>query len=156
MHQPFGMPSNLDVAASPAISAEPLERIRSFIRRHWAVIALSTLPGIALSAAVLGLVAWQYQAPILLNKQDLQFFQQQLVINNPTFDINAAADDKATRELYQRLETAKVGPRTFINRLCPSLLSEQLILDKRVQDLLASLTAAIANEVSGLIKRLFL
>jgi hypothetical protein len=156
MHQPFGMPSNLDVAASSAISAEPLERIRSFIRRHWAVIALSTLPGIALSAAVLGLVAWQYQAPILLNKQDLQFFQQQLVINNPTFDINAAADDKATRELYQRLETATVGPRTFINRLCPSLLSEQLILDKRVQDLLASLTAAIANEVSGLIKRLFL
>ena len=141
MHQPFGMPSNLDVAASPDILAEPLERIRSFIRRHWAVIALSTLPGIALSAAVLSLVAWQYQAPILLNKRDLQFFQQQLVINDPTFDINAAADDKATQELYQRLETAKVDPRTLTNRLCPSLLSEQLILDKHMQNLLASLTA---------------
>jgi len=140
MHQPFGMPSNLDVAASPDILAEPLERIRSFIRRYLAVIALSTLPGIALSAAVLSLVAWQYQAPILLNKRDLQFFQQQLVINDPAFDINAA-DDNATRELYQRLETAEVDPRTFINRLCPSLLSEQLVLDKHVQDLLASLTA---------------
>src|SRR5215468_5914273 len=135
MHQPFGMPSNLDVAASPDILAEPLEQIRSFIRRHWTVIALSTLPGIALSAAVLSLVAWQYQAAILLNKRRLQFLQRQSVISNPTFETNAAADYKPTRELYQRLETAMLRLKALMDQLCPSLISEQLILDRRVQDL---------------------
>jgi hypothetical protein len=73
MHEPLGMPGNLDLAAYPNILAEPPQRIRS-----------------------------------------------------------------------------------FIDRLRPSLISQQSILGKCVQNLPAPLTVGIANEGGGLIKRLSL
>ena len=94
MHEPFRLSDNLDVPAAPDVLAESLEWIRSFIRRHWAVIAVLTLPGVALGAAVLSMVPWKYQATatILLDKQRLQFFQQQSVVSDLTFETNTAIE----------------------------------------------------------------
>jgi succinoglycan biosynthesis transport protein ExoP len=73
---------------------ETLDWIRGFIRRHWAAIALFTMPGIALGVAIVGLVPWKYQATatILLDKQRLHFFQQQSVVSDPTFETHAAIE----------------------------------------------------------------
>src|SRR6516165_7155534 len=96
MHEPFRLSDNLDVPAAPDVLAESLEWIRSFIRRHWAVVTLLTLPGVALGAAVLSMVPWKYQATatILLDKQRLQFFQQQSVVSDPTFENNVAIESQ--------------------------------------------------------------
>src|SRR5262245_45268333 len=94
MHEPLRLPDNLDVPESPDVLAESLEWIRSFIRRHWMVITVLTLPGVALGAAVLSMVPWKYQATatILLDKQRLHFFQQQSVVSDPTFETIAAIE----------------------------------------------------------------
>src|SRR5215475_9325771 len=94
MREPFGTPDTLDVAAPSDMLADGLEWIRGFIRRHWAVIVLFTIPGVALGAAVLGLVPWKYQAAatILLDKQRLHFFQQQSVVSDPAFETHAAIE----------------------------------------------------------------
>jgi succinoglycan biosynthesis transport protein ExoP len=94
MREPFGTPDTLDEAAPRDMLADALEWVRGFIRRHWAVIALFTIPGVALGAAVLGLVPWKYQAAatILLDKQRLHFFQQQSVVSDPAFETNAAIE----------------------------------------------------------------
>ena len=94
MREPFGTPDTLDGAAPHDMLADALEWVRGFIRRHWAVIALFTIPGVALGAAVLGLVPWKYQAAatILLDKQRLHFFQQQSVVSDPAFESNAAIE----------------------------------------------------------------
>jgi succinoglycan biosynthesis transport protein ExoP len=94
MREPFGTPDTLDVAASRDMLADGLEWVRGFIRRHWAVIALFTIPGVALGAAVLSLVPWKFQAAatILLDKQRLHFFQQQSVVSDPAFESNAAIE----------------------------------------------------------------
>jgi succinoglycan biosynthesis transport protein ExoP len=96
MHESLRLPDNLDVPESPDVLAESLEWIRSFIRRHWHVITVLTLPGLALGAAVLSMVPWKYQATatILLDNQRLHFFQQQSVVSDPTFESITAIESQ--------------------------------------------------------------
>lgn len=94
MRDQFGTPAGPDLAASANMLADTLDLVRGFIRRHWTVIALFTVPGVVLGAAIVGLVPWKYQASatMLIDKQRLHFFQQQAVVSDPAIDTNAAIE----------------------------------------------------------------
>ena len=94
MRDQFGTLEAPDYAASANMLADMLDFIRGFIRRHWALIALFTVPGLMLGAAVVGLVPWKYQASatLLLDKQRLHFFQQQSVVSDLAIESNAAIE----------------------------------------------------------------
>ena len=94
MRDQFGTPDTADLAASGNSLADNLDLVRGFIRRHWALIALFTLPGVVLGAAVVGLVPWKYQATttMLIDKQRLHVFQQQSVVSDPAIETNAAIE----------------------------------------------------------------
>jgi succinoglycan biosynthesis transport protein ExoP len=94
MRDQFGTPEIPDFAASANMLGDTFDLVRGFIRRHWTLIALFTLPGVVLGAAVVGLVPWKYQAAatMLIDKQRLHFFQQQSVVGDLAIDTNAAIE----------------------------------------------------------------